>query len=160
MPRMSKDCPGDNPTLHSFAGATACSHAAFRLEMGRFAQRTQRSQRRLFGPGRSGFFVSHKATKPRKSWLAAARPLFLPSLRSGAACRAKAASRPARHLRAFVALRETNRTGIRGMEPTPLRSLRPLRESHKMRSEEHTSELQSLMRISYAVFCLKKKPHT
>src|SRR3546814_9493147 len=28
------------------------------------------------------------------------------------------------------------------------------------RSEEHTSELQSLMRISYAVFCLKKKKHT
>src|SRR3546814_10587778 len=27
----------------------------------------------------------------------------------------------------------------------------------EMRSEEHTSELQSLMRISYAVFCLKKK---
>src|SRR3546814_3232126 len=29
--------------------------------------------------------------------------------------------------------------------------------SEGMRSEEHTSELQSLMRISYAVFCLKKK---
>src|SRR3546814_5918194 len=28
-----------------------------------------------------------------------------------------------------------------------------------LRSEEHTSELQSLMRISYAVFCLKKKIH-
>src|SRR3546814_5768290 len=28
---------------------------------------------------------------------------------------------------------------------------------HQARSEEHTSELQSLMRISYAVFCLKKK---
>src|SRR3546814_10443433 len=28
------------------------------------------------------------------------------------------------------------------------------------RSEEHTSELQSLMRISYAVFCLKKKKQT
>src|SRR3546814_8639969 len=28
------------------------------------------------------------------------------------------------------------------------------------RSEEHTSELQSLMRISYAVFCLKKKKYT
>src|SRR3546814_1515730 len=28
---------------------------------------------------------------------------------------------------------------------------------HPRRSEEHTSELQSLMRISYAVFCLKKK---
>src|SRR3546814_9221025 len=30
-------------------------------------------------------------------------------------------------------------------------------ESRDRRSEEHTSELQSLMRISYAVFCLKKK---
>src|SRR3546814_1614523 len=30
-------------------------------------------------------------------------------------------------------------------------------EHHVGRSEEHTSELQSLMRISYAVFCLKKK---
>src|SRR3546814_1224826 len=29
----------------------------------------------------------------------------------------------------------------------------------KVRSEEHTSELQSLMRSSYAVFCLKKKKH-
>src|SRR3546814_4095095 len=29
--------------------------------------------------------------------------------------------------------------------------------AHSERSEEHTSELQSLMRISYAVFCLKKK---
>src|SRR3546814_8987301 len=35
----------------------------------------------------------------------------------------------------------------------PRRSIRP-------RSEEHTSELQSLMRISYAVFCLKKKKIT
>src|SRR3546814_8040250 len=35
----------------------------------------------------------------------------------------------------------------------------PHRDSrrHRWRSEEHTSELQSLMRISYAVFCLKKK---
>src|SRR3546814_5762376 len=31
------------------------------------------------------------------------------------------------------------------------------RYPHSRRSEEHTSELQSLMRISYAVFCLKKK---
>src|SRR3546814_4691717 len=31
------------------------------------------------------------------------------------------------------------------------------RRSRSVRSEEHTSELQSLMRISYAVFCLKKK---
>src|SRR3546814_1938727 len=32
-----------------------------------------------------------------------------------------------------------------------------LRRNRRSRSEEHTSELQSLMRISYAVFCLKKK---
>src|SRR3546814_1381018 len=31
------------------------------------------------------------------------------------------------------------------------------RQAHRRRSEEHTSELKSLMRISYAVFCLKKK---
>src|SRR3546814_6553762 len=37
------------------------------------------------------------------------------------------------------------------------RSSEPTRESVVIRSEEHTSELQSLMRISYAVFCLKKK---
>src|SRR3546814_1891770 len=38
------------------------------------------------------------------------------------------------------------------------REHRPMRSSE--RSEEHTSELQSLMRISYAVFCLKKKTVT
>src|SRR3546814_8205883 len=36
---------------------------------------------------------------------------------------------------------------------------RTLAEQYR-RSEEHTSELQSLMRISYAVFCLKKKKKT
>src|SRR3546814_3363312 len=40
----------------------------------------------------------------------------------------------------------------------PLRSVRPA-PGLAPRSEEHTSELQSLMRISYAVFCLKKKTH-
>src|SRR3546814_8769392 len=34
---------------------------------------------------------------------------------------------------------------------------RSIEREGKVRSEEHTSELQSLMRISYAVFCLKKK---
>src|SRR3546814_2588030 len=36
----------------------------------------------------------------------------------------------------------------------------PVKEPPDLRSEEHTSELQSLMRISYAVFCLKKKTKT
>src|SRR3546814_7506653 len=41
----------------------------------------------------------------------------------------------------------------------PLRRVAPVRndEPATTRSEEHTSELQSLMRISYAVFCLKKQ---
>src|SRR3546814_2310062 len=37
---------------------------------------------------------------------------------------------------------------------------RNMQSQVKLRSEEHTSELQSLMRISYAVFCLKKKNKT
>src|SRR3546814_7933328 len=37
------------------------------------------------------------------------------------------------------------------------RRLAQLEDDKDRRSEEHTSELQSLMRISYAVFCLKKK---
>src|SRR3546814_3189271 len=58
------------------------------------------------------------------------------------------------------------RLGNRGraiFEATPARSpTRPPIEYWRWvagRSEEHTSELQSLMRISYAVFCLKKKNH-
>src|SRR3546814_8740802 len=35
----------------------------------------------------------------------------------------------------------------------------PNQNGRRQRSEEHTSELQSLMRISYAVFCLKKKTY-
>src|SRR3546814_6488849 len=48
------------------------------------------------------------------------------------------------------------------VHPTPkpiIHSANVRKELWMMRSEEHTSELQSLMRISYAVFCLKKKNH-
>src|SRR3546814_1127949 len=38
--------------------------------------------------------------------------------------------------------------------------VRSIEDIRQLRSEEHTSELQSLMRISYAVFCLKKKNKT
>src|SRR3546814_7620056 len=47
--------------------------------------------------------------------------------------------------------------GSRGVQRHPSPALPCLRRGG--RSEEHTSELQSLMRISYAVFCLKKKKH-
>src|SRR3546814_9557589 len=47
----------------------------------------------------------------------------------------------------------------RGSDPDLATALAALRRS-LARSEEHTSELQSLMRNSYAVFCLKKKKKT
>src|SRR3546814_6483579 len=55
------------------------------------------------------------------------------------------------------------RRGRGRLEPQPARRLparlvvAPEQGAHTARSEEHTSELQSLMRISSAVFCLKKK---
>src|SRR3546814_8740186 len=52
------------------------------------------------------------------------------------------------------------RSGDRGADPaasSARRGFRSARAVRRRRSEEHTSELQSLMRISYAVFCLKKK---
>src|SRR3546814_6264322 len=53
----------------------------------------------------------------------------------------------------FAAARETRLARPSRTWPSQIGILRP----KKARSEEHTSELQSLMRISYAVFCLKKK---
>src|SRR3546814_2275961 len=47
-------------------------------------------------------------------------------------------------------IRERHHRSLRRNDAKPATTNRPLR------SEEHTSELQSLMRISYAVFCLKK----
>src|SRR3546814_1249412 len=52
-------------------------------------------------------------------------------------------------------LRQRNPESSASVNETPnffVASMKP-----RIRSEEHTSELQSLMRISYAVFCLKKK---
>src|SRR3546814_3154276 len=56
-------------------------------------------------------------------------------------------------------------TGEPELPPVMSRSARKFtgtvpRRLSASRSEEHTSELQSLMRISYAVFCLKKKKHS
>src|SRR3546814_8421787 len=64
-------------------------------------------------------------------------------------------------------LSDTRTTAILDYD-APLRATLSINHHHDFgrrfqdasRSEEHTSELQSLMRISYAVFCLKKKKHT
>src|SRR3546814_9325813 len=78
--------------------------------------------------------------------------------------RGNAIARPmrrARHLKPFVARlhgREPRLEGRAAIERTRLiRGPGAELRIAAARSEEHTSELQSLMRISYAVFCLKKK---
>src|SRR3546814_3777714 len=57
--------------------------------------------------------------------------------------------------RTTAGLVEARRQGRKGGRPSAMRP-----SDVAARSEEHTSELQSLMRISYAVFCLKKKKYT
>src|SRR3546814_15473234 len=72
-------------------------------------------------------------------------PSTTPTSRGGASTCAACESRRISSLR--EALFDTHTTVAPGLGPG----------DHWRRSEEHTSELQSLMRISYAVFCLKKK---
>src|SRR3546814_8226315 len=52
---------------------------------------------------------------------------------------------------------EPARPGRRGRDVSRRLATRAIETAAERRSEEHTSDLQSLMRISYAVFCLKKK---
>src|SRR3546814_2059435 len=56
----------------------------------------------------------------------------------------------------FISI-QVYRKWFRSREPQSDRPALNRRSAALVRSEEHTSELQSLMRISYAVFCLKKK---
>src|SRR3546814_3435274 len=74
------------------------------------------------------------------------------ALRSEEQCHAPARSSTSLITAAAVSSIERRVTSITGQ---PLSA--NMRRAKASRSEEHTSELQSLMRISYAVFCLKKK---
>src|SRR3546814_9178130 len=60
-------------------------------------------------------------------------------------CRPQPDLRPSQFASLFLGSKDQRHAALRGAA------------EHILRSEEHTSELQSLMRISYAVFCLKKK---
>src|SRR3546814_3811597 len=78
---------------------------------------------------------------------------------------AHAKPRVAQERRALQATRYTGAAGQRPREDTARQGglmsapvTMPV-DIAEIRSEEHTSELQSLMRISYAVFCLKTKTH-
>src|SRR3546814_3252766 len=90
----------------------------------------------------------------------------LPILRSSASCgpRGRRGSRHRLHVHGLPTpsrhyTRSRRQSHVRAPQPSPSRIASSCGSgfSHKLRSEEHTSELQSLMRISYAVFCLKKK---
>src|SRR3546814_2459067 len=101
---------------------------------------------RLVGPARQRFEPRHQAGAEIADRLEGEPEIAL-------------VDRPAKrgfHLELGVRQRQRARL-IRLDQPARLRSFhRELRVADQ-RSEEHTSELQSLMRISYAVFCLKKK---
>src|SRR3546814_5238298 len=71
---------------------------------------------------------------------------------------------PYRRFVGIVARAPRQRFGVEDQDRVDIRRIVELkaaelaeRDHREARSEEHTSELQSLMRISYAVFCLKKK---
>src|SRR3546814_8231358 len=83
-------------------------------------------------------------------------------------CRNRACCNPA-HMEAVTRAENLRRGVVAKLTPAQVNEIRALKGSgltHReiglrfdvsQRSEEHTSELQSLMRISYAVFCLEKK---
>src|SRR3546814_9641484 len=84
--------------------------------------------------------------QPLRGSSIAFRPAVRPALVAGLSGRSR---RPPRSAGAAVVFKEQRRD-IMELKHIDIANL-------SVRSEEHTSELQSLMRISYAVFCLKKK---
>src|SRR3546814_10015493 len=90
-------------------------------------------------------------TDPRRHPFGAPpEPRLVEQLRAAIPRRVHANERDEFHDVALDQLHLAVHEGLGGAEP---------RVEEDARSEEHTSELQSLMRISYAVFCLKKKKH-
>src|SRR3546814_10752491 len=88
---------------------------------------------------------SRRTDRPSSSWLWRIAPIH-----HSVVTPAKAGMPISKRPRAFLDLERLDHVA----DLDVVRVLKP------DRSEEHTSELQSLMRISYAVFCLKKKKYT
>src|SRR3546814_4317424 len=98
-------------------------------------------------------FRSHRARRPHR------RPLCPPRRRCDGGAEARRGGRKGETT--VSARAERRRSSRRRGRLIPIRQRRRLLHlCNEFRSEEHTSELQSLMRISYAVFCLKKKKET
>src|SRR3546814_6965468 len=91
------------------------------------------------------------ACEASSAWLA----LMAPTICKGrSACMAKCQRVPAEEVFSFIVAYFTIAVNIRDTIDVD----KPRQQNTMLaRSEEHTSELQSLMRTSYAVFCLKKK---
>src|SRR3546814_5146169 len=83
--------------------------------------------------------------------------LWMAAAAQGHACPMWMTFRQAKEHGGFVRKGETGALVVYANSFTATETDEDGEESERERSEEHTSELQSLMRISYAVFCLKKK---
>src|SRR3546814_5107818 len=79
------------------------------------------------------------------------------TLREAAPCDACVTRYDQEHFLTYARLIDAERFGIDWREAASEILLCNVEQDPERRSEEHTSELQSLMRTSYAVFCLKKK---
>src|SRR3546814_2866302 len=100
------------------------------------------------------FFFSSRRRHTRCALVTGVQTCALPICSAGA----RAARAWERSLGPFPACHtQVCRPGTCCRGPLPAPSHWRLATTQRSRSEEHTSELQSLMRISYAVFCLKKK---
>src|SRR3546814_8060991 len=101
---------------------------------------------------------------PPRATLSDTRFPYTPLFRSEQNADAAALARILTPLIKFRACRDARKVTGDGMEVRggcgyieEFVEARLVRDAHLGRSEEHTSDLQSLMRISYAVFCLKKQ---
>src|SRR3546814_7231653 len=115
------------------------------------------------------FFFSSRRRHTRCALVTGVQTCALPISGSICECRLAAGEGQDRLYRATLARRADHHAnggqseelcrGFRGMDdPQPrLLDRHAAAAAHAFRSEEHTSELQSLMRHSYAVFCLKNK---
>src|SRR3546814_4200708 len=106
--------------------------------------------------------MTHSSPTLRSSDLDKVDPLGRPPNKYNLAIRSRANELRHPPPRRFISQRHIGRAGVdAAMDRRIIHAIGAGNGvNHLLRSEEHTSELQSLMRISYAVFCLKKKNST